>query len=166
MSLRDIIRRIATARGIILEDPRPGDPEHFMRFRVPAQRDTLDLDEQLLSVRLTNPDAVIALLDREVTGMQRRMFRATTDHIATHDRDPLDRLKQIETAARALLDALGPVGFSRTDGPLTKAALDLEQLLRAKPGAVSWQRDGYGKDSPRGASAIAAAIQAAGDQKP
>lgn len=147
MSLRAIIQHIATARGLVLEDPRPGVPEHILRFRVPAQRGTLD--ERLLSIQRDAREATVALLDREVTDVQRTLFRATVDHIAKHDREPLDRLRQIEAAGRALLDAFGPSHTGRADNPLTKAAFDLEQLLLAKPGAASWSRDGYGKDPGR-----------------
>lgn len=146
MSLRAIVQHIANARGIVLEKENPCDPPSLMRFRGPTLLANLDLDQLLLGRRCNAREAVVALLDREVTDVQRTLFRATTAHIAKHDREPLDRLRQIEAAGRALLDALGPSHTGRADNPLTKAALDLEQLLHDKPGAASWQRDGYGKD--------------------
>ena len=146
MSMRAIIQHIAAARGLFLEHAKPGDSESLMRFRVPTQHGNINIEEILPSIVRNDHRNGVALLDRVITDLQRTMFRVVMDHIAKYDREPLDRLEQIETAARDLLDALGPVGFSRTSGPITKAALDLEQLLRAKPGAVSWQLDGYGKD--------------------
>lgn len=146
MSTRKIVEHIAAARGVHVLKASEADQETRFRLAMPTVCCDLDLRERLL---MTPRERAVEMIDCEVTGAQRRMFHTAREHIAKHDRDPLDRLKQIEAAGRALLEALGPVGFGRADSSLTKAALDLEQLLRAKPGAASWNRDGYGKDAAR-----------------
>lgn len=82
---------------------------------------------------------------------RRILFRNVIDHIAEHDHSPIDRMKQIEDAATMLLEAMDvnleeirmPHGASSR---VMNAAYALRALLRAKPGAVSWARNGYGPD--------------------
>lgn len=131
--LRSVIAGMCTAFGIVLERASPRDPATLYRLAMPQWRLNLELDPNVLAY----PRAGLAdLAGREVHRAQRELFRAAIDHIAKHDREPLDRLRHIEQAARALLDMLGP-----NHGQWT-----LENLLRSKPGAVSWDRNGYGPD--------------------
>lgn len=143
-SPRDAMRELATHLGILLGDQQPGDGPSIFRFRTVVDRITLDLEEAMFGARR---NAIADLMVCEVRNVQHRLFRATIEHIAKHDRDPLDRVAKLEAAARALLEAIGPVGWG--DSLIGVAVLNLEQLLRAKPGAASFARDGYGKDPPR-----------------
>ena len=88
---------------------------------------------------------------KEIDIGRRKLFHGIIEHIAKHDRHPLDRMQSIESAAKALLDALG-VSLDEIRMPygqgskIANAALDLATLLRQKPGAVTWARNGYGPD--------------------
>jgi hypothetical protein len=145
MSLRKIVQHIAQARGILLEEPRPGERDTLFRFQVPSQRGWLDLDEQIpMLSRGPNWQSIVALIDKLVTDSQRALFRKTVDHIAKHDREPLDRVAALELHARKLLEALGDRPYDGS--PLAHAVCELERVVNAKPGAASWGRDGYGKD--------------------
>lgn len=141
--IREIVGRIAKARGIRLLNPEPEDSPLLFRFtRQSGPFAWVDLDEEILSINRSSTGQSVALfdlIDRKVTTAQRSLFRLTIEHIANHNHNPLDRLRQIEQAAKALLDQLGPSFTS-------KAAFELGQLLNSKPGAASWSRDGYGKD--------------------
>jgi hypothetical protein len=53
-----------------------------------------------------------------------------------YDRNPHDRLEQIESAARALVEDLKRRGSYGHEAMLM---MKLEALLDAKPGAVSWR---------------------------
>lgn len=84
---------------------------------------------------------------------QRKLFHGVVEHIARHDRSPLDRMKQVEAAANMLIVALGaslddvrmPFGSS---GAVSHAVYELQSLLKAKPGSPSWSTAGYGKEAP------------------
>ena len=142
--IRSIVAKLAQELGMNLLAKRDGEPETLFHFRMPAMRAWVDLDEQFLA--MPNARAMFDLLHRELFGVQRNLFRLAIDHIAKHDREPLDRVVKLEAAARALLEAIGPVGWG--DSLISKAVSDLESLLRAKPGAASFARHGYGKDPP------------------
>ncbi len=83
---------------------------------------------------LSSPEHVIDLFDDG----RRALFHLAMEHIAKHDRSPIDRLKQVEDLARATLP--------REPGDDTGDQRDLRHLLSAKPGSPSWGRSGYGKD--------------------
>jgi hypothetical protein len=80
------------------------------------------------------------------------LFAHIIDHIAKHDRHPLDRMRDVEAKATALLEAMGALDDIRmphgTSNRVLQAAYELRTLLRHKPGAVTWRKDGYGADPP------------------
>jgi hypothetical protein len=136
--LRPLVGKIAESLGIELLKRSAGDERGRYRFGL-TFRAELRVDPDILS-----PD----VLHMHIDAVQGQIFRASVDHIAEHDHSPLDRLEQIERAARALLDAMG--GLERIavtgPGPVSSRAGELDQLLTYKPGAASWNPDGYGKD--------------------
>lgn len=117
------------------------DPPGRIRLAVPRFQCNVDLDEALIADRSTSAaDVLLKVLD----GARRELFGKTVEHVAKHDRSPLDRTEQIERMAQALIDAIETVGFVPMN--IAHAAADLQQILRAKPGAASWSRNGYGAD--------------------
>lgn len=81
----------------------------------------------------------------------RELRHAVVEHIAKHDRSPIDRTKDLEAAATALLDAMGvnlddvrmPFGSSSA---IANAAFRLRELVRHKTGAPAWGPAGYGRE--------------------
>jgi hypothetical protein len=81
----------------------------------------------------------------------KQLNHAVVEHIAEHDRSPLDRTKDLEAAATALLDAMGvnlddvrmPFGSSSA---IANAAYRLRELVRQKTGAPAWGPTGYGRE--------------------
>lgn len=132
-ALRKMLDPIAKGMGLHLEGRRStvnGDPvlENEFVFRMPVLRATADLD----GIEAANPSRIPDLLMQAVDAARDRLFHSIREHLAQHDRSPIDRLQQIEAAARAVLpdDAWND----------TNEQGNLRQLLDTKPGAVSWRR--------------------------
>ena len=99
-------------------------------LRMPRVHVRCTLDSGLF---MAEPRFALSVLDRELHSGQRYLFSMAYQHMSKHDRDPHDRLKQIEAAARKLLATLGP-----TAGGADR--YEFEQLLTMKPGAVNWAK--------------------------
>jgi hypothetical protein len=130
----------------VITDPDPGRDGFRIRLAMPLMWVDVRIDHaDLLGAR--GPITVFDEIDRS----KRALFAAVVDHIAKHDRSPLDRVRDIEAAAAALLDAMHvhlddirmPHGSSSA---VLNAAYRLRVLVEAKPGAASWRTNGYGQD--------------------
>lgn len=115
-------------------------PKHSVAVKIDVDAATLMRTEEFCN-----------LLLKELDRGQRMLFRAVIDHIAKHDRSPIDRVKEIEAAAAALLNAvssdLGGIQMTYdTANRVLSAAYQLRQLIEHKMGAASWERNGYGPD--------------------
>lgn len=142
------------------------EPMGVRALKVNGRFVNISTTEQTMTVRLALParsvDVAIeqyapttaVLIDRAVQQLENgrdQLFRATVDHIAAHDRNPLDRMRAVEDAAQALLQALDinldeirmSYGVSNR---VLNAAWTLRELLKQKPGAVTWSSNGYGAD--------------------
>ena len=121
----------------------PGGLEYKIRLALPPKVAdvTVEVDD------IHNPDGFMKTLENGA----RVLFRDVVNHIAEHDRSPIERVETLEKHARALLEALD-IGLNDIRMPfgaaskVQNAAHDLAQLLKAKPGAATWARNGYGKD--------------------
>lgn len=121
----------------------PLDHAMTVRLALPARYADVTIEEMTMVARSFDH-----LLQQLENGRD-QLFRETLDHIARHDRHPLDRMKSVEDAARLLLEALDinldeirmPHGVSNR---VLNAAWTLRELLKQKPGAVTWSRWGYG----------------------
>jgi len=141
--MRSVLREVVRASGAQIlgreemEFPRSLDVDGYrIRLGMPQMMVAVELGHELLE---SNPEYAVDELHRGVG----KLFSTVIDHIAKHDRSPIDRMQQIEAAARYLCDAL--IG-NPTDGvPTMERVLRLRQLLDAKPGSPSWGRGGYGQ---------------------
>lgn len=103
------------------------------------------IDVHLDRFELTGTGGQMRAYDR-IGHCARVLFAGVVDHIAKHDRSPIDRTRDIETAATALLDAMHmPHGSSAA---VVNAEYRLRALVSAKPGAAAWRKNGYGDDPP------------------
>lgn len=132
---------------------------HGQYVRVSPERDAFEIGLALpmrhveVEIDRSHPGTA-AFVDevlKQLDYAQQKIFHDTIEHIAKHSRHPLDRMQAIEGAARTLLQALD-VGLDDirmpygTSSKVTDAAWKLRELLRSKPGAVTWARNGYGPD--------------------
>lgn len=116
-----------------------------IRLAMPADR----IDVEIEALTAKSPERCLELMYLELERGQRTLFRHTFEHMAKHDRTPLDRVKSLEDAAKKLLEAMGaldeirmPYGHGSKVG---NAAAELAGLLKRKPGQVTWSRnDPYG----------------------
>ena len=128
--------------------PDPGGHGYRIRLAMPA----LYVDVEIDQTDLVERNGPIRVHDKLDAGA-RILFAGVVDHIAKHDRSPVDRVKDIEAAATALLDAMRvnlddvrmPYGLSSA---VLNAAYKLRELVAQKPGAAAWGRNGYGQDPP------------------
>lgn len=126
----------------------PGRDGYQLRLALPAHFVDIELDHMPLA-----SDTAGYLL-KQIDGGRRALFRGVVVHIAKHDHSPLDRVRDLEDAAKALLESLRvnlddvrmPMGLA--NGVLD-AAYKMRSLLQAKPGAAAWAPDGYGADPPQ-----------------
>lgn len=120
-----------------------------IRIALPVRYVDVKLEHMAMVTRREMPDYVMRMLDAGRVAL----FDDTIAHVAAHYHSPLDRMRDLENAAKALLDVLRvnledirmPHGAS---SKVEAAAYALRDLLQAKPRAVSWRRDGYGADPP------------------
>jgi hypothetical protein len=158
MKADDLERALAT----ILEPMGVRALGQERKVEIDAGRDQfrirLALPQRYVDVRIDREDRLsteafgLLALER-IERSARVLFRDTIDHIAKHDRSPIDRVKEIEAAARSLLDAMKvhlddirmPYGSSAA---VVNAAYKLRQLVEMKTGAAAWGRNGYGEDPP------------------
>lgn len=117
-----------------------------IRLAMPADRIDVEIDALRAA---KSPEQCVELMYLELERGQRTLFHHTFEHMAKHDRTPLDRVKSLEDAAKKLLEAMGvldeirmPYGHGSKVG---NAAEELALLLKRKPGSVTWSRnDPYG----------------------
>lgn len=129
---RRILGHYAESRGLKLLEAAPQDPVNRLRLAMPYWRMDIHVDFDDC-----HTESKFDLLLKRIDDARRSLFARARHHLTEHDRSPQDRLDQIEVAARALLDAMGaPWG---ANGPVAKAWNDLDQLVRSKTGAISWQ---------------------------
>lgn len=126
----------------------PGSDRFRIRLAMPAMYIDVDLEHEEL-LRADGQMRMLDKLDRHV----KLLFTYVIDHIAKHDRSPIDRMKDIEGAATALLDAmsihLDDVRMMHgSSSAVLNAAYRLRELVGAKPGAAAWGPNGYGRDQP------------------
>lgn len=130
-----VLHRIAEAAGLALSK-RSAIGIGDLWFMLPGMHVQVKLDQMRLAFR---PD--FDQLMKQVDDAKRRLFAMVRKHIAEHDRSPTDRLEQLEAASRRLLEAMGENFIRWSTGPVADACREIDQVLRAKPGATSWDRD-------------------------
>lgn len=146
------VRAVGSDRRVRVDDGRDG---YTIRLAMPAMYVDVNFDH----LELAGVGGQMRVYDR-IGRCARVLFAGVVDHIAKHDRSPIDRTKDIEAAATALLDAIHihldevrmPHGSSAA---VVNAAYRLRELVSAKPGAA-WRRNGYGEDPPEVRTAPAA----------
>ena len=121
----DVLRPVTAELGVLL---LRASTDQRLVIALPSITVAASLDGQL------DPESIM----RTVSEATRQLFRIVIDHIAKHDRSPLDRLKQVEECARKALP--------RNPDADTGNQRELRLLLTHKPGAISWRRNGYGED--------------------
>lgn len=119
-----------------------------IRFVAETPRFVVDRSLSLTEFRhLHYSGALRAALHYRLTEMQRELFRGVAEHMAKYDRSPVERLHQIEEAAKTLLDIIGTDHVpTYCSSPLSRAVQKLDHLLKAKTGAADWSDTGYGED--------------------
>lgn len=84
------------------------------------------------------------LVLKEFDRAARLVFALAAKHLAAHDRSPYERVEQMEAAATKLIELVHKLSermlFAEAN-PLAIAAHELAELVRSKPGAVSWRRE-------------------------
>lgn len=91
-------------------------------------------------LQTAEPEIVLDVLDRGV----RSLYRSVVEHVEKHDHSLYDRMRDMERAALALLEATGLLDEERIahgrSRKIAEAAFKLRELLRHKPGAVHWNK--------------------------
>jgi hypothetical protein len=143
------VRAVGPDRKTSISPDRDGC---MVRIGLPPIRVDVEIERDQLAMRERAADYLMRCLD---SGVKRLMYEVV-QHIAKHDRSPIDRVQSLERAALALIEALGvglddirmPYGVS---AKVQNAVYDLATLVKSKPGAASWSRSGYGEEVKEGA---------------
>jgi hypothetical protein len=143
------VRAVGPDRKTSISPDRDGC---MVRIGLPPIRVDVEIERDQLAMRERAADYLMRCLD---SGVKRLMYEVV-QHIAKHDRLPIDRVQSLERAALALIEALGvglddirmPYGVS---AKVQNAVYDLATLVKSKPGAASWSRSGYGEEVKEGA---------------
>lgn len=139
-----IVKEICRDRGVRLLGN--ADHEVLRSERFDGWRIRLGMPQMYVAVEFEDVrgagdgDEMLKVIDHGI----KKLFQSHVDHIAKHWRDPLDRLTQLETAAKSVCDfVMQRPGDGRS---LVELVYVLYETLRAKPGAVTWNRNGFGDD--------------------
>ncbi len=131
----EVMIGILRSMGLVLDQVR----HQRVRIAMPLYQCDVNLDEELL---MSPESSSGPHLIKEFGRARCELFGRTIDHIAKHDRSPVDRLAQIEDLTLSLIKAIKLAGFVPLE--IAAPAAELEVLLREKPGSPSWSRAGYG----------------------
>jgi hypothetical protein len=142
------VRAVGTDRKVQID---PDRDELMVRIGLPPIRVDVEIERDQLAMHERAADYLMRCLDN---GVKRLMYEVV-QHIAKHDRSPIDRVQSLERAATALIEALGvglddirmPYGVS---AKVQSAVYDLATLVKLKLGAASWSRTGYGEEVKEG----------------